>query len=224
MSENGSDRELILGNKQLLAIFFVAALLCGVFFAVGYVVGGNSVKTTGPAASDSSTPPVTEGKRDEPPAATPSPDPLAVNGAAGASGTPISDTANAAAGPESKIVDNPAAAGSAPPPSATPAPASPAQTAAVTKAAPAPSLAATASLSIPEKGASYLQVAAQRRPAADATAKSLRDRGWPTILAESSKPDLVEVLVGPYSGIALAEAKRKLTDLGFSQLIIHKQQ
>ena len=31
MQDNGGERELVLGNKQLLAIFFVAALLCGVF-------------------------------------------------------------------------------------------------------------------------------------------------------------------------------------------------
>jgi hypothetical protein len=93
------------------------------------------------------------------------------------------------------------------------------------KATPAPAEAATMPLSIPEKGASYVQIAAQRRPAADSTAGSLRERGWPTILAESSKPELVEVLVGPYrTPLALADAKRKLTELGFAGLIVHKQQ
>src|SRR3569833_2346743 len=140
MSENGTDRELVLGNKQLLAIFFVAALLCGVFFAVGYVVGGNSAKSTGSVVADSST------------------------------------------------------------------------------AAPA-----ALALSVPETGASFVQVAAQTRPAADTVANSLRERGWPTILAESSKPDRVEILVGPYrDGVALADAKRKLIDLGFSQAFVHK--
>ena len=66
MSENGSDRELVLGNKQLLAIFFVAALLCGVFFAVGYVVGGNSAKNGSASVSDPGAGQTTEGKRDEP--------------------------------------------------------------------------------------------------------------------------------------------------------------
>jgi hypothetical protein len=80
-------------------------------------------------------------------------------------------------------------------------------------------------LSVPETGASYVQVAAQTRPAADTVANSLRERGWPAILAESSKPDRVEILVGPYrDGVALADAKRKLIDLGFSQAFVHKQQ
>ena len=126
------------------------------------------------------------------------------------------------------MADNPAASGAAPPPTAAPAnvpvttpPATP-----VTKTVPpTPALTATAmALSIPEKGALYLQIAAQKRPAADDLAKSLRDRGWPTILAESSKPELVEVLVGPYRApLAVADAKRKLTDLGFGGIIVHKQ-
>ncbi|HVV44209.1 MAG TPA: hypothetical protein VHC72_03365, partial [Bryobacteraceae bacterium] len=77
MTETGSDRELVLGNKQLLAIFFVAALLCGVFFAVGYVVGGNSAKATGSVVGDSSTAVPVEGKRDEPAAVAPVSDAMA---------------------------------------------------------------------------------------------------------------------------------------------------
>lgn len=220
MSENGTDRELVLGNKQLLAIFFVAALLCGVFFAVGYVVGGNSAKSTGSVVADSSTATPVEGKREEPTGVAP------VSNAMAATSAPDS----AGAVPDSKMSDNPAAAGSTPPPStsaqAAPAPAPPpAQTTLAAKTAPAPSASAAMALSVPETGASYVQVAAQTRPAADTVANSLRERGWPTILAESSKPDRVEILVGPYrDGVALADAKRKLIDLGFSQAFVHKQQ
>jgi len=220
MSENGTDRELVLGNKQLLAIFFVAALLCGVFFAVGYVVGGNSAKSTGSVVADSSTATPVEGKRDEPTGVAP------VSNAMAATSAPDS----AGAVPDSKMSDNPAAAGSTPPPStsaqAAPAPAPPpAQTTLAAKTATAPSASAAMALSVPETGASYVQVAAQTRPAADTVANSLRERGWPTILAESSKPDRVEILVGPYrDGVALADAKRKLIDLGFSQAFVHKQQ
>ncbi len=228
MNENGSDRELVLGNKQLLAIFFVAALLCGVFFAVGYVVGGNSAKSSGSVVADGSTAPVTEGKRDEPSATAPNPDAFGGSGAMGASGAPISDTASMGPGPEPKMSDNPAAAGSAPPPSTTaqaaPAPVPPTQPAPAPKTVPPAKSAAPMALSIPEKGASYVQVAAQTRPQADDLARDLRERGYPTILAESSQPNRVEVLVGPYSGVALAEAKRKLIDLGFAGAFVHKQQ
>jgi len=219
MSENGTDRELVLGNKQLLAIFFVAALLCGVFFAVGYVVGGNSAKSTGSVVADSSTATPVEGKRDEPAGVAPVSDAMAATSAAHGAD-------NAGTDPDSKMSDNPAAAGSTPPPSGNAqAAAAPAQYVPRAKAAPAPSAPAALALSVPETGASYVQVAAQTRPAADTVANSLRERGWPTILAESSKPDRVEILVGPYrDGVALADAKRKLIDLGFSQAFVHKQQ
>jgi hypothetical protein len=36
------ELELVLGNRQLLSGFFVVALLFGVAFAMGYIVGRNS--------------------------------------------------------------------------------------------------------------------------------------------------------------------------------------
>src|SRR5579872_5337995 len=112
MSENGGDREVILGNKQLLAIFFVAALLCGVFFAVGYVVGGNSAKSAIGVASDSTSTPVTEGKREQPSAtdsgslsASPQPD----------AGGQLPIASGQVPNVEPHMADNPAAAGSVPP-------------------------------------------------------------------------------------------------------------
>src|SRR5688500_14219124 len=34
--------ELVLGNKQLLSVFFIVVVLLGVFFTMGYIVGRNS--------------------------------------------------------------------------------------------------------------------------------------------------------------------------------------
>lgn len=48
------EKELVLGNKQLLSLFFVVVALCGVFFAVGYRIGQNSTKIT-PVTSAEST-------------------------------------------------------------------------------------------------------------------------------------------------------------------------
>lgn len=39
--ENG-EFEILLGNKQLLSIFFIVVILLGVFFTMGYVLGRNS--------------------------------------------------------------------------------------------------------------------------------------------------------------------------------------
>ncbi|MBI4906961.1 MAG: hypothetical protein HY820_25260 [Acidobacteria bacterium] len=41
-TEDG-EFELILGNKQLLSVFFIVVVLLGVFFSMGYIVGKNSV-------------------------------------------------------------------------------------------------------------------------------------------------------------------------------------
>lgn len=41
-TEDG-EFELILGNKQLLSVFFIVVVLLGVFFTMGYIVGKNSV-------------------------------------------------------------------------------------------------------------------------------------------------------------------------------------
>lgn len=38
----GQEFELVLGNKQLLSVFFIVVILLGIFFTMGYVVGRNS--------------------------------------------------------------------------------------------------------------------------------------------------------------------------------------
>ena len=225
MSENGGERELVLGNKQLLAIFFVAALLCGVFFAMGYVVGGNSAKT-GTAANATETPSATvpEEHREQP---KPQQSTDTV-GAPSASGDAVS-----LPGTEPRVSDNPAAAGAQPPANANVSPSVAPSTisSAPPQSAPAgptprtpPAAAAAIVVSVPEKGAEYVQVSAPERPGADNLVKALRDAGLPSIMAESSKPKLFRVLVGPYrTGLAVADAKRKLKELGYEELVTFKQ-
>lgn len=222
MQDNDGERELVLGNKQLLAIFFAATLLCGVFFAVGYVVGGNSVKSGSntTASGTDSTAASTDGKREEPSAAT----------STSASSTAPADMTSAPAdtgglpSAEPQIRDNPA---SSAPAAATPAPppvaAAPEPPKTYQPPAPASSASSAVFISVPEPGASYVQVSAMARPSADSLVKILREAKMPAILAASSKPDLFEVLVGPYRvPITLADAKRKLTDLGYNGTITRK--
>src|SRR5580704_13154019 len=40
-NEDG-EFELVLGNRQLLSVFFIVVVLLGVFFTMGYIVGRNS--------------------------------------------------------------------------------------------------------------------------------------------------------------------------------------
>src|ERR1700689_5197077 len=44
MTQTDGEKELVLGNKQLISLFFVVVALCGVFFAMGYMIGRNTSK------------------------------------------------------------------------------------------------------------------------------------------------------------------------------------
>ncbi len=75
-NEDG-EFELILGNRQLLSVFFIVVILLGVFFTMGYIVGRNS----GTLTADVAATPAPDGKPQvvEPPAkiAEPAPPPPA---------------------------------------------------------------------------------------------------------------------------------------------------
>ena len=47
-----SEFELVLGNKQLLSVFFIVVVLLGVFFTMGYIVGRNSSPIDGTRRSE----------------------------------------------------------------------------------------------------------------------------------------------------------------------------
>jgi hypothetical protein len=71
-NEDG-EFELILGNRQLLSVFFIVVILLGVFFTMGYIVGRNSGSVTAeltPVPGVDARPPATEA-----PARTPDPAP-----------------------------------------------------------------------------------------------------------------------------------------------------
>jgi len=210
MTQAGEDKELVIGNKQLISLFFVVVALCGVFFAMGYMIGRNSSKSTMAAdASPLASTPSGQRQQPEPPRETalPTPDP----------GSQTQD----------QSLTQPAAS-SAPEPVASSAETRPAvetpRSEEVSRApAPAPS-SASPRVSIPEAGASYLQVTALPRPDADGVVKTLREQSFPTILATSSKEGLYRVLVGPYHQTSqLADAKARLKTIGFGSAFVQKQ-
>src|SRR5438045_177955 len=62
-NNDDGEFELILGNRQLLSMFFVIVILLGVFFTMGYIVGRNSAPLGADTAStqkSDSAPPVAE--------------------------------------------------------------------------------------------------------------------------------------------------------------------
>ena len=155
MTQTGDDKELVLGNKQLISLFFVVVALCGVFFAMGYMIGRNSAKATLAADSGSSSeantapPAVTSRQQPEPPRETASNAPESTTPAIDSNAAPAVDTR-------------------------------PAQdTAGTPPARPEPPPAEPKGVSSPETGASYLQVTALPQADADAVVKTLREQGFP---------------------------------------------
>jgi cell division septation protein DedD len=181
MTRTENEQEFVLGNKQLLSAFFVVVMLLGVFFAMGYVVGHNTisdgqVKKTAPAESvpsavsapvQESAPPTTQ------PEVAPTP----------------TQTAPARTEPERPAVAEKPAEKTAPHVESAP-------------------------------GHTYLQVSAVKRPAADSIVQTLKDKGFPALLGESSKPELFRVLVGPYADTeSLSKAKSDLKGMGFDAVV-----
>jgi len=206
MAQTEGEKELVLGNKQLISLFFVVVALCGVFFAMGYMMGRPAAKTAlvnadaAPAAQPSDTPEDTAQVDQQSPA----------------------PAAAAAVDTDTTGVQPQAPATETRPAHDTPAPDTPAKPTPVAEAPPPPIRAAK--IAIPQAGATYLQVTALRRADADNLVKTLREQSLPALLADSSKPDLFRVLVGPYHQTAdVAEAKSRLKALGFANAFVQKE-
>ena len=190
------EREIVLGNKQLISLFFVVVALCGVVFALGYMMGSNRSKPAtlnldGSATTASST-------------ISPAPAPA----------VPQESEPPRESAPDEAEATGPAPTGnaSATGPAASPTPAvetKPAQD--------------TATAAEPPAGAIWLQVTALKRSDADSLVKTLREQKFPAVVANSSKPDLFRVLVGPYHQMTdVADAKSKLKALGFANAFVQK--
>ena len=205
------ERELVLGNKQLLSLFFVAAVLCGVCFAIGYMVGRNTSKVPLPADQQAGTTP--QGRRpqaDASPESTVPPTEPPVTGLAETKSAETKPAAEADA-PQTSAIE---------PRSAVSEPKADDKKAEVAKPVADDPLAVTA----PEAGASYLQVAALPREDAEGMVKTLRGQKFPVIMAMSPKRAFFRVLVGPYrQTVQLSDAKSRLKALGFNGAFVQKQ-
>lgn len=205
MSKTDGEYELVLGNRQLLSAFFIIVILFGVFFTMGYVVGRNSAP-----ASAASGPATTTAANQRPEAASPTSTPLPQSAAP----APVEDTRPPAgaepkstAPPERKAspprISPPRVHESAPPPE---------------KAAPASATGAPAIT--PGPGRMYLQVAAAAQPQAGVVVDTLKQKGFPAILAQGPNATLFRVVVGPFPDSAtLGKAKADLENAGFRPMV-----
>jgi cell division protein FtsN len=189
--------ELVVGDRQLLSGFFIGVLLLAVVFAMGYVLGQNSPRSS-KVATEAAT--ANTGAPDRPQPASPA--------------EPKPNTTAAATPPESAKAGDNAAAEAAPQPTTQPA---------REPSAPTPTPPAATPAAEPEAdaaNASYLQVTAQAsRSSAEAVMKTLKESGFPATL-RAGPNNLTAVWVGPYTDRKpLAEAKGKLEKAGFNPII-----
>lgn len=171
--------ELVLGNRQLLSVFFIIVILLGVFFTMGYIVGRNSApvvaeaqrKSDRPLTVDSTAPetaPVPAAKEKSSPTETAQQIPAGSQPAASA---PSKET-------RTESIPEPAR-----PPKAEPTKKENARAAASDQ---------------PAAGRSYLQLAATSKREADVLVDVLREKGFKALTAEiQEKPGTWRVLVGP---------------------------
>lgn len=200
----GEEREfeLVLGNKQLLSMFFLVVVLLAVFFSLGYMVG----KSMGPAQTLAAEPPATSRPDTpadrpapvlRPPAATPSPE-----ADAAPPGLPLERTEPAAVREPVRAPETQPARVAAPPPA---------------ESASAPPAAAPA-LAI--RGL-HLQIAAVRvRPDAEALAESLRKKGYDVRLNDQAADGWYRLLLGPFPDERAArEMRDKLEKDGYKSIL-----
>jgi len=198
-NEDG-EFELVLGNRQLLSVFFIVVILFGVFFTMGYIVGRNSgpsqvaaVPAGGTVAGEVAAP-AARGESGAPPSVRPSSAaPAETSGREQAS---VPAMQPKAVKPAQQVQE----------PSGRPVGES---------ARPAPAPAAA-----PAAGGLYLQVAAVGRAEAEVEVAALRKRGFPALVGAGPSQSLFRVLIGPYPDMAaLARSKADLESLGFKPIV-----
>lgn len=207
MSKNDDGEfELVLGNRQLVSVFFVVVILLGAFFMMGYVVGRTSSPTTTITADATNRAPVS-GK------------PIIVdNGSRPAPQQPVE--VDSSPQPAAKPIDPPPVETTKPSPAPPPDADAEArrekakrEQAKLDDAARAkrPAAPEAPAFQEPRVGQTFLQVAATSRADAEIVAESLAKRGFHTSLAPVPNSNLVRVLIGPVKDASdLAETRVRL--------------
>ena len=239
-SHEEGEFELVLGNKQLLSVFFLVILLLGVFFSMGYIVGRNTAPATTLSAS-SRTPPIivdsTGGipapppysskpsaldnpRKVEPPAKDPiKTQPVVVE--------PIKPEPVKPAKPEpvkpepvkpAPVKPLPVAVAKVEPPK--PEPVKPPQKAETPKPKPEPVKPAPVKPPpVTVKGGNYLQVVATKRPDAEKVVASLSQKGFAASITPVPDSSLVRVVVGPLAESAIAKTREGLNAAGYKPML-----
>lgn len=193
--ESESQQEIVLGNKQLLSVFFVVVALLGVAFTIGYIIGRNTGSLNAVKSSQGDTP--------------------AANTRASSNPVPVQEPPVVQPATSGKsLVDTPEPL--------TPAVTKPAKPYEPNASGTNPAKVPPAADELPQTTGEnrYLQVAALKKVDAEHIVQMLRDRKFTAALGESPKEGYVRVLVGPFTDMTtLADAKQRLRAAGFDPIV-----
>lgn len=209
--------ELILGNKQLLSVFFLIVILLGVFFTLGYVVG----RSSGPLGAVDTASAKKSGESGSSQA------PLVIDSGSSAkqadtgsskSGDPVKSEPNgsAATASSARADRRPSPVHDETPPDrkeeAAPARRPEPET---TRSGPA-----RVSYTEPQVGQTYLQLAATAKPEAELLADVVAKKGFHIVVTPAPNTKLYRVLVGPLRDAAqTSRTKADLEELGFKSIV-----
>lgn len=213
-NEETQDTELTLGTGTLLAIFFAVAIMCGIFFSLGYSIGKNSTPLS---TQIGDTPAVALAKSSQggakPTASSSLPVPASDcpegRSCPGVSSTDETTLLNQAAKspPPAAVPQTPSSSDNS---DKTPKPETPVPKA---PAPPEPAASATSGFMV--------QVAAvTRQEDADALVSALRRKSYPVFVTNSSSDKLFHVQVGPFAEAKDAESMRsRLANDGYNAIV-----
>lgn len=188
--------ELILGNRQLMAVFFIVVILLAVFFALGYMVGRPSSLVTAPE--------VAAHRPETKPADADTPASTREVTKETATSAPADTSKDADSQPRETASQKGPATKPAPPPEPAPAP------------TPVKTSARAGASDQPESGRTYLQLSAIERDKAEIMVELLRKKNFSAIAAEiPEKPGVFRVLVGPISDADVNKTRAALQDASF---------
>jgi cell division septation protein DedD len=224
-STSENETEILLGNRHLLAIFFVLAVLLGIAFTGGYMVGRNGSDKK-PAALSASA--------GDPTASTTSSVETHALAPAGDNGDPAAaneQTHTVQPTPPTESVpvkDEPPPLGTPKKASAAeeeqPAPVKPAATPKPNDQPPATHTKASTSFSGPQIGQTFLQVAAVGHTEANALADVLSKKGFHAhAVAKPGVGDIYRVLIGPMRDTSdLSTTRDSLRNAGFTKIFVQR--
>ncbi len=200
LRQANNESEILLGNTQLIGIFFLLAVLLGVAFTAGFMLGHGSFSKKADALTATAAAPADTGARTA--VVEPAPPP--------ASGSESAEPAASSARPSV----NPA-----PPAVKTEAPPPPAQKSAVEE--PPKTRPGQTEAFAPQPGETFLQVAAELHDSAASAASVLNKAGFNAHVVLAPGGKLFRVLVGPVKDKNdLAATRDALKAKGFLKVIV----